>query len=198
MFNKIRRRWTAALAGTVAAVMVAGAAIAAAPVPAFADQGTPPTPPAPGNGGLVGRGLERIYQREQTVLANQADHIAKADEITSRIQGLIDQLAASGKDVSGLQAALDDFQTSLSEAQSQHDQAAGILKTHAGFDANGKVTDRQAAVDTVRQAGQSLRDWRQTMRQAIQQLRNAIRQWRQANRPQGAPSGPAAAPTSAG
>jgi hypothetical protein len=193
--HKLYRTLSAGLALT----LLAGATLAASPLPAYAAGDTPPTPPAPDAAARSGATLEHLNQREQTAMGIQADHLAKAGEVAGKVQEWIDKLAEQGQDVTDLEAALASFKDSLGSAQSPHDQAAGILDTHAGFDGNGKVTDLQAARETVRSAGQALRECRRTLLQAARDLRQAVRTWRQAHRPSPSSSSlPSAAPSSAG
>ncbi len=198
MFNQLAHKLYRTLSAGLALTLLAGATLAAAPLPAYAAGDTPPTSPAPNASARSGATVEHLYQREQTALGIQADHLTKAGEIAGKVQDWIDKLAEQGQDVTDLKAALASYNDSLDSAQSAHDQAAGILETHAGLDANGKVTDLQAARETVRTAGQALRECRRTLLQAARNLRQAARAWRQAHRPSPSSSSfPSAAPSSA-
>lgn len=195
LVGKLSRKLTAGLA----MLALSGAALAAFPVAAFAEGDTPPAAETPAAGERAGMTLEHLYQREQTSLGIQADHLNGAGDIAGKVQTWIDKLAGNGQDVSDLQAALASFNASVASAQSDHDSAARILSAHAGFDSQGKVTDMQAAKETVRSAGEALRDCRRTLLEAAHDLRQAIRNWRQSHRPSPSSSGvPGAAPTLAG
>jgi hypothetical protein len=79
----------------------------------------------------------------------------------------------------------------LTAAEQTHDEAAALIDAHLGFNAGGKVIDRQQALETVRNARAALREARQTLRDALRDLRDACRAWREDHpRPQ-----PAATPT---
>ncbi len=199
MFSTFGRRLYRTLSAGLALAMLAGATMAAAPLPAYAADEAPPTPQAPDAAGRSGATLEHLYQREQTAAGIQADHLAKANEIAGKVQDWIDKLAEQGQDVTDLKAALAGFNDSLGSAQSAHDNAAAILATHAGFDGDGKVTDLQAARQTVHSAGEALRECRRTLMQAARDLRQAARAWRQAHRPSPSSSGiPGTAPSTTG
>jgi hypothetical protein len=71
-----------------------------------------------------------------------------------------------------------------------HDQAASLLANPAGFDANGKVTDRKTALETLRQAGEALRRAHLGITEASLDLRDAVRAFVKANKPVGATAKP--------
>lgn len=127
--------------------------------------------------------LEKLYQAQLIALDAQTKNLVRADQATVRVTELIAKLKERGLDTTPLEQALATYQAEMVLAHQAHDTAAAILGTHAGFDDNGKVTDIQAARETVKQAGQSLREARQTMRQAAVDLRQAIREFREANQP---------------
>jgi len=125
--------------------------------------------------------LAKDYQREQKWLAVQTDHLARTTNSVTRVQDLITKAQGDGKDTTSLENALATYQSQVARAQGSHDTAATILSTHTGFDAAGAVTDQNAALITVRDAGQSLRDAQGVLFQASLDLRLAILEWRQNN-----------------
>ncbi len=126
--------------------------------------------------------LEKALQREKQWLTTQEGQIQKASDASKKVLDLIDQAKAKGQDTSALESALAVFQSQLASAQAAHQTASDLLDSHAGFDANGKVTDRVAARQTVLEARQSLADAHQFLVQAVRDLRAAARTWRQALR----------------
>ena len=169
------------LAGGVSVVGMTAAALIASPAaPAFADQ-VKPTPESPARGLDRITRLEQVYAREQNWLMKQGAQLTKANQVVTKVQDRINALQAKGKNVSALQTALDAFKASLATAQSDHDNAAAILATHAGFDSNGKVIDRTLALQTVRSAGKDLRACHRTLAEALKDLHGAILKWREAN-----------------
>jgi len=145
---------------------------------AFAQSATPPA--KPGQQARDER-LERWYQREQTWLNQQQQNLDKTSNIVTKVQQYIAAQQAKGKDVTALQAALSTFQSQIATARSSHATAATILNNHAGFDANGKVTDPNLARQTLLDGRQALNDAHRILRQAIVDLHRAIRAWRAAN-----------------
>ncbi len=146
-----------------------------------ADLNNGTTPPAerPGPAAL----LETIWAREQTAYARQGQRLDRADEFTTKVQTLIDRATAKGYDASAVQAALDAFVAVIPAAQAAHDSASGIIASHAGFDENGKMTDRAQAIETVKAVGQALKDTRSAMDGTGKALLKAIQAFREAHRP---------------
>jgi exonuclease VII large subunit len=139
------------------------------------------TPPARVGQQARDERLERLYQRERDWLNQQQQNLDKTSQIVSKVQIYIANQQAKGKDVSALQAALAAFQQQIATMQSSHTTAANVLGSHAGFDANGKVTDPNQARQTLLDGRQALRAAHLILRQAILDLHRALRAWRQAN-----------------
>jgi hypothetical protein len=140
---------------------------------AFAATGTPPAKPTPSY-----TGLKDAYQREQSWLSQQSDHLAKANGVAATVQAFIAKEQGLGLDTSELTAALSTYQSQVASAQSSHDTAGGILSNHAGFDANGNVTDADQARLTVTSARQALSDAHNMLVQASHDLRAALDHFR--------------------
>jgi hypothetical protein len=177
---KLKSKWVSLLSitGIVAALVMA---LAAAPAGiAYADAATPPAKLSQARDNR----LERWYQREQDWLTQQQDNLNKANTIVTKVQAFIAAQEANGKDVTALQTALAAFQQQIANAQAAHSTAASILSAHAGFDANGHVTDATQAHQTLMNGRQSLRDAHLMIKQAVLDLHRAIRDWRQANNAQ--------------
>jgi hypothetical protein len=135
--------------------------------------------------------LENFYQRSQLVVQEQQLRIDLANQIASSTDTWIAALKGQGKDTSALEKALSDFKSKVSAAQTEHDQGASILNTHAGFDGSGKVTDVDQARDTLKQTRGHLRAAHLDLREGTLTLRKAIRDFRQANKPARNGKGPA-------
>jgi hypothetical protein len=127
--------------------------------------------------------LEKIWARTQAAYQCQGVRLAKADEFIARIQSLVDKVNQKGWDTSAIQAALDAFAAVIPAAQAAHDPGAAIIAGHNGFDANGKVIDRAAAIETVKALRQMLKDTRAAMNGTGQALRAAVKAFRDAHRP---------------
>jgi len=163
----------AALAALVLAALPSGAS-ALSPA-------EPPTPPATGQ--LSPERLERIWVREQRTYERLGRLFENSDALLEKAQSLIDRAKANGKDVSAVQAALDAFSASVKQARPIYESGKGILASHQGFDAAGKVTDPDKASQTVRDLRTKLTEIRETLGGTGKALREALRAFRQANKP---------------
>lgn len=181
-------KWIRIAAGAILAVGVAAASLAFAPAAVQAQSGGPtpqPASPAASPAKLEKRNalLERAYVREQARLKIQTNRLDRAGTAENKLETLIAKARGNGKDVSALESALSAFRDQVEIAQTAHDQAAALLTTHSGFDANGKVTDATAARQTVDGAHKSLTDAGVAFQKATADLRSAVRTWRKANPP---------------
>ena len=161
--------------GAVAALAMLVGFVFAPAATAYADDGTAAAP-----GG--GKRLEAAFKAEQKWLAAQAERLSKANEFSAEAQKKIDELKAKGKDTSALETALANYQAQIAAAQAAHDNAVSILGAHAGFDENGKVTDRSLAKNTVQAAHTALAEAHRSLRQARIDLMKALKDWRNANK----------------
>ena len=134
--------------------------------------------------------LEQIWACTQAAYQRQGDRLAKADDFISRVQFLIDKANQNGWETSAIQAALDAFVAVIPAAQAVHDLGAAILASHNGFDANGKVIDRAAAIGTAKALRQVLKDTHTAMNGTGQVLREAVKAFRDAHRPDQPPATP--------
>ena len=140
-------------------------------------------PPAQGDepGAALSERLELLYRREQNASDALGFRLERAHNLIDKMPDTLARLAEKGYDVSDLEAALATFETGVAEAEGYHQQAVDILARHAGFDDSGTLTDREAAVDTLRSAGRALRDAQFTLADATVTLRRVILDWREAN-----------------
>jgi hypothetical protein len=167
---------TSLLTKFVLAVLVLGLGLVALPVSGvgasagLTDEANPPSSDRVSN-----ERLEKAWARVQTAYTRQGERLDKADEFIARVQTLIEKASARGWDPSAVQAALDAFAAVIPAAQAAHEPGAAIVASHAGFDENGKVTDRAAAIETVKSLGQVLKDTHAAMNGTGEALREAIR-----------------------
>ena len=165
--------------------LVAALAVASLPFVSVAAQGVnDPTPPA-AQAEISNERLEKIWARQ----LRSYQRMGKTDEFVAKVQQLLDRAAANGKDVTAIQSALDAFVEAAKDAKPIYESANGIIISHQGFDANGKVTDPAQAKETVKALGEKLKEIRATMDGSGQALREAIKAFREANpRPAKTPS----------
>lgn len=148
----------------------------------------PPTPATPGP--ISNDKLEQIWAKEQSAYDKIGTLLDRSDEFIAKVQKLIDRAKSNGKDVSAVQVALDAFAEAVKQAQPVYESAKGIVSAHQGFDENGKVTDAQKAIQTIRDLRDKLKEIRQIISGPARALREAIKAFRQANKPTPAPASP--------
>ena len=141
-----------------------------------ADEGTP-TPP------LAGARLEFMCREERRLLDGQQDRLNLAGDVGTNAKTWIDEQKAKGKDVSSLESALATYTASLASAQAKHDAAQSTFDSHAGFDGNCKMTDRDQARTTLRSVSDSLREAHRLLADAGRLFHRTVQDWRRANRP---------------
>jgi len=169
----------AALAALVLAALPSAGASALSPA-------EPPTPPAAGQ--LSTERLERIWAREQRTYERLGKLFENSDALLEKAQSLIDRAKANGKDVSAVQAALDAFAASVKQARPIYESGKGIVASHQGFDAAGKVTDPDKALQTVDDMRAKLKEIHDSLGGSGKALREALRAFREANKPVSTPT----------
>ena len=150
---------------------------------AYASGLSDPTDPPAGETRRSGERLERVWARLQSVYERQGKMVERAEQMTEKVQNLIDRMNENGKDTTVLQAALDTFEEALKDAHPIYESAKGILNSHQGFDSDGKIIDREKAVETVKELRDKLQEIRQIVGEPGKALREAIKAFRDANRP---------------
>ncbi len=174
--STVTRNWS--LAMTSGVVVCALALMGFLAVPAYADNSGPTSGAPVAEHQTPGDWLERAYQRELEELGAQQSRLDAANSLAAEVQAWIDKLSGEGVDTTIPAAALSTFQSEIAATQSAYDAASDILTTGAGFDADGLVTDRDLALETVTSARQSLLEAEQTLKQAVEDLQTAIREFR--------------------
>lgn len=158
-------------------VVLLGTAVLALPAGTVSAQ--TPIPPTPADQAARGiTRLEKAYQFELKALEKQEKALKGAEQMVEKAKEAIAKIKEKGGDPVKLEAALKAYEAKLAEAKKLHETAAAILKTHTGFDANGKVTDRAKAVETVKSAGQAIRQAHKAMGEGRKEILNLLKEWR--------------------
>jgi len=146
-------------------------------------------PNLPPRGEISNQRLEQVWARQLRLYERIGNGFERADRFTDKVQQLIDRAQENGKDVAAVQAALDAFEAALKDAHPIYESVEGIINSHQGFDADGKVTDTEKAKETVRAMGEKLKDIRAAMNGTGRALLEALRAFREVNpRPQQTPT----------
>jgi len=161
---------------TVLLALVAALGFASLPLVSVAAQGAnDPTPPPTTQ--ISNEKLEQAWARQLKVY----ERMGKADDLVAKVQKLLDRATAKGKDVSAIQSALNAFGASLKDAKPIYESMNGIVNSHQGFDANGKVTDAEKAKETVKAMREKMQSIKTTMDGTGKALHEAIKAFRAAN-----------------
>ena len=165
--------------------VVMALALAALPftVASAAGQADPTPPPAP-----QGERLERIWQREQRRYERMSRLFDKSDGAVQRVETLIGVLKARGEDTAQLEAALQAFVDASKKARPIYESCKGIINSHKGFDDNGKVTDREQAIQTVKELGAKFKEVRAALNGTPKALLQLLKSIRDAHRPASTPT----------
>ncbi len=132
--------------------------------------------------GMKELGQEARLSLEQKGLGWAQKRLDRANATVARIQTLVTDQKAEGKDTSQVEAALEGFKTALASAQTSYNSAKATLDAKAGFDSAGKVTDSAQAETTLDSARQALRQMNQTLTPAAKALAQAVKDFRAANK----------------
>lgn len=125
--------------------------------------------------------LSKVWERLQNAYERHGFRLERADNFIENLQSKIDQASQNGKDTAGVQAALDGFAQAIKDANPIHQHAKGVIASHKGFDADGNVTDRLLASETVQALGQNLKEVRDLVGDPFKLLRDALKAFREAN-----------------
>ena len=163
---------------TILVVLAAALVFAAFPVTSVFAQGENPP-----KGELTNEKLERVWARQLKIHERLGKGFDDIDGQIAKFQARIDKAAENGKDVSALQVALDAFEAALKNAKPIYDSISGIVNSHQGFDAVGKVTDAEQAKATVEDMRAKLKELKSAMGGTGKALREALKAFREANKP---------------
>jgi hypothetical protein len=159
-------------------VLVAALVFAALPATGvFAQEENPPKAELPTEK------IEQVWARQLANYEKLGKGFTETDAQIAKFQARIDKAAANGKDVTVLQAALNAFASALKSGKPTYDSMGGIVSSHQGFDASGKITDATQAKATVQEFRTKMQELQSTMNGTGKALREALQAFRDANKP---------------
>jgi hypothetical protein len=122
--------------------------------------------------------LEQLYRLRQSQVRS-LDEMLKRDERRSlEVEKLIAYAKTKGKDTAALEKALATYRTMLRYARASWQTAADVLKTHAGFNDAGKVTNLDKARATLKTAETAIYKCYRVARDAEELLNKALAEFR--------------------
>jgi hypothetical protein len=157
-------------------------AVAAAPA---ADETLPP-----GTARLTDERLEQIWARQLRAYERMGKLFDGTGEKKAKAEERLDQADALGIDTTAVRDALDALDAAVRQARPDYEAVKGIVDSHLGFDANGKVTDHDQALATIKQVREKMKVVRETVAEPIRNLRESIRDLREALREKRGTGGP--------
>jgi thiamine biosynthesis protein ThiC len=126
--------------------------------------------------------IEQSYVTAQRHLKLQNTALTRFGTFADKLATVIATAKAKGKDTSALEQALATFRQKLDAARASWQTANDTLASHAGFDAQGKVTDAATARETLKSARSAMQSAHTTIVGARVELRQALAAFRKANR----------------
>lgn len=127
--------------------------------------------------------LEKMWARVVKIYERTGKAFEETDSHIAKFQGMIDKAAENGKDVSDLQEALDAYEAALTDARPQYEALGALIAAHAGFDADGNITDLEQAKTTLKEAREQMKSIKESMGGTFKALREAVKAFREANKP---------------
>lgn len=169
------KRITLLILGVAASLAMLLAFFAPAATPALADD--PYMDANVPSSGMSNKDIEAMNQHEIAWLISQNQVMRDAYQVETDFQHLIDQMKGGHGDATPLDVALGRYDTALLVAQDVHDQGAKLIGAQFGFNAKGKVTNREAALATVTNARYYLRDTHYRLLIMTKALRHDFHDW---------------------
>lgn len=127
--------------------------------------------------GMTDKDIEYMNQHEIAWLISQNTVFRKAGQLETSFQSLIDLQVKRHGQAPVLDIALGTYDTSYIAAQKVQTEAATVIGKQWGFDAQGHVRNREAALQTVTNGRESLRNARFQLLEAIRKLHRSYAAW---------------------
>lgn len=143
---------------------------------------------AAGSNEIGNERLEAIWQKMQNRYARVGRMFDNDERLIQGAERMIGRLKQEGKPTAELEAALKAYEDALKSARPLYESCKGILNSHKGFDASGKVTDAGQAQETIRAFGEKFAAVRNAMGGAGKTLMELMKSLRSQYRPAPMPS----------
>jgi len=144
---------------------------------------TDPNPPA--DGFVVKRFIEgvliRTFRYQKSMVGYLDSSLSYTDNAAERAKIRIARLEADGKDVSGLESALEQYYEMITDAGKSQDQAESLVHLHNGFTEDGRVQDINSARETIKEIEPLIKSVRDNMMEAFRVLFDAIQKYAENN-----------------
>lgn len=104
--------------------------------------------------------------------------VAKADNVSSRMDAAIQKLKAEGIDTAKLEQEASDFDALINEAKDNQQKTLDLFDTHSGFGASGIVTNNKDAQTFIRDATNSQKETVKKLKAASKQVLQFVKDFR--------------------
>lgn len=128
--------------------------------------------------GMTNKDIEYMNQHEIAWLISQNKVFRQGFQLEATFQGMIDHMVKRHGEAPYLDIALGTYDTSFNQAQAVQTEAAKVIGAQSGFDAQGHVTNREWALQTVTTGREHLRNARLQLLVAIRALHKSYNAWR--------------------
>ena len=128
--------------------------------------------------GMSDKDIEYMNQHEIAWMVKQNKVFREGYALEKVFQGMIDHMVKRHGPAPDLDIALGTYDTSFNAAQKVQTEAATVIGKQWGFDAQGHVRNREAALSTVTNGRESLRNARLQLQVAIRTLHHSYNSWR--------------------
>jgi chromosome segregation ATPase len=167
---------------TILTALIAALLLAALPLTGVSAAGqTDPTPPAQGQ--ISNERLEKVWARMNRRYERLGRIFEKSDGLVERVNALIERLKEAGESTAELEAALAAYEDAVKQAHPIYESCNGIVNSHKGFDADGKVTDAEQARETIKELGAKFDEIKTAMNGTGKALIELLKSIREAHKP---------------
>ena len=127
--------------------------------------------------GMTNKDIEYMNQHEIAWLISQNKVFRESFQLEADFQVLIDSMVKRHGEAPILDIALGTYDTTFNSAQAVQTEAATVIGKQWGFDKQGHVYNREAALSTVTSGRESLRNARFQLLEGIRTLHRAYNAW---------------------
>jgi uncharacterized protein YaaR (DUF327 family) len=167
---------------TILTALIAAIIVAALPLTGVSAAGqTDPTPPAQGQ--ISNERLEKVWARMNRRYERLGRIFEKSDGLVERVNAMIERLKEAGESTAELEAALAAYEDAVKQAHPIYESCNGIVNSHKGFDADGKVTDAEQAKETIKELGAKFGEIKTAMNGTGKTLIELLKSIREAHKP---------------
>lgn len=127
--------------------------------------------------GMTNKDIEYMNQHEIAWMTTQNKVFRESYQLEASFQTLIDRMVKRHGEAPDLDIMLGTYDTSFLQAEAVQIEARKVIGAQSGFDAQGHVTNRDWALQTVKTGREHLINARQQLLAAIRTLHKSYNTW---------------------